>query len=79
MLLVRVALGQPLEAVVEADGRAANFPRLDDDRADDAVRARRGPAADEYADSFYCHISLTQLSDAKLFFTTEAQRHSLCL
>jgi hypothetical protein len=40
---------------VEADGRAAHLDRLDDDRADDAVGARRRAAADEDADSLDGH------------------------
>jgi hypothetical protein len=55
VLLVGVALGEPLEAVVEADGRASRLNRLDDDRADDAVRPRRGPAADKNTDSLNRH------------------------
>ncbi len=55
VLLVRVALREPLEAVVEADGRAAHLDRLDDDGADDAVRARRRAATDKDSESFNSH------------------------
>ena len=54
-LLVGVALRQPLEAVVEADGDGAELDGLDGHRADHAVGARRRPAADDDADAFDCH------------------------
>ena len=55
VLLVGVALRQPLEAVGEADGHAADADRLDGDRADHAVGAGRGTAADDDADAFDGH------------------------
>ena len=55
VLFVGVALGEPVEAVVEADRHASDLDRFDGDRADDAVRAGRGPAADDDADAFDGH------------------------
>ena len=55
VLFVGVALGEPVEAVVEADRHASDLDGFDGDRADDAVGAGRGTAADDDADAFDGH------------------------
>jgi len=55
VLFVGVALGEPVEAVVEADRHASNLDGLDCDRADDAVRPGRGTASDDDTDALDGH------------------------
>ena len=55
VLLVGVALGEPVEAVVEADGHAAELDGLDGHGADDAVGPGRGAAAHHDADALDVH------------------------
>src|SRR5688572_14821667 len=55
MLFVGVALGEPIEAVVEADGHAPDLDRFESHSADDAVRTGSGPAADDDANAFDRH------------------------
>src|SRR5574337_1081032 len=47
-----VAFGQPLEAVVDADNLQALLDRLERDRTDHAVDARRRPSADDHCKLF---------------------------
>ena len=51
VLFVGVALGEPLESVVEADRCAPDRDGLDGNGGDDAVGAGRGAAADQDADA----------------------------
>ena len=55
VLFVGVALGEPVEAVVETDRHASDLDGFDGDRADDAVRAGRGTTADDDTDAFDGH------------------------
>ena len=55
VLFIGVALGEPVEAVVESDRHAADLDGLDGDGADDAVRPWRGTATNDDADSFNGH------------------------
>ena len=46
-IVVGIALDEPFEAVLEAEDLEALLDRLDGDRADDAVDARRRAAANQ--------------------------------